>query len=89
MARRHLGNPREGEGKGHGRDRRELRALRQRVRDLEAQIAAQEVPEAGQSQDCPETSGPGSSPRTPHGRPAGGLRRMAAWLRQLWQRHDR
>lgn len=44
MARRHLSNPREGEGKGHGRDRRELRALRQRVRDLEAQVAKYQLP---------------------------------------------
>jgi len=44
MARRHLSNPREGEGKGHGRDRRELRALRQRVRDLEAQVATYQLP---------------------------------------------
>lgn len=39
MARRHLSNPREGEDRGHGRDRRELRALRKKVRDLEAQVA--------------------------------------------------
>lgn len=45
MARRHLSNPREGEGKGHGRDRRELRALRERVRDLEAQVASYQQPE--------------------------------------------
>ncbi len=45
MARRHLSNPREGEGKGHGRDRRELRALRQRVRDLEAQVACYQQPD--------------------------------------------
>lgn len=40
MARRHLSNPREGEDRGHGRDRSEVRALRQRVRDLEAEVAA-------------------------------------------------
>lgn len=44
MARRHLSNPREGEDRGHGRDRRELRALRQRVRDLEAQVAHYQQP---------------------------------------------
>lgn len=43
MARRNLSNPREGEGKGHGRDRRELRALRQKVRDLEAQVASHQM----------------------------------------------
>ncbi|WP_155760245.1 hypothetical protein [Stenotrophomonas maltophilia] len=38
MARRHLINPREGEGKGHGREIRELRALRNQVRDLQRQV---------------------------------------------------
>jgi len=38
MARRHLSNPREGEDRGHGRDRRELRALRTQVRDLQRQV---------------------------------------------------
>lgn len=47
MARRHLSNPREGEDRGHGRDRRELRALRQRVRDLEAQVAMYQLPGNG------------------------------------------
>lgn len=39
MALRHLSNPREGEDQGHGR---ELRALRLRVRELEAQLAARQ-----------------------------------------------
>ncbi|MDH0071730.1 hypothetical protein N5D13_01020 [Stenotrophomonas maltophilia] len=38
MARRHLSNPRDGEGQGHGREIRELRALRNQVRDLQRQI---------------------------------------------------
>lgn len=38
MARRHLSNPREGEGQGHGREIRELRALRNQVRDLQRQV---------------------------------------------------
>ncbi|MFE3969014.1 hypothetical protein [Stenotrophomonas sp. YIM B13575] len=38
MARRHLSNPREGEGKGHGREVRELRALRNQIRDLQHQV---------------------------------------------------
>ncbi|HHA2748217.1 TPA: hypothetical protein ACOEQV_004461 [Stenotrophomonas maltophilia] len=38
MARRHLSNPREGEGQGHGREIRELRALRNQVRDLQCQV---------------------------------------------------
>nr|MBH1517218.1 hypothetical protein [Stenotrophomonas maltophilia] len=38
MARRNLSNPREGEGKGHGREVRELRALRNQVRDLQRQV---------------------------------------------------
>lgn len=38
MARRHLSNPREGEGQGHGREIRELRALRNQVRELQRQV---------------------------------------------------
>ncbi|EZP43186.1 hypothetical protein BW38_03533 [Stenotrophomonas sp. RIT309] len=38
MARRHLSNPREGEGQGHGREIREIRALRNQVRDLQRQV---------------------------------------------------
>lgn len=38
MARRRLSNPREGEGQGHGREIRELRALRNQVRDLQRQV---------------------------------------------------
>ncbi|MEN5271867.1 hypothetical protein [Stenotrophomonas lactitubi] len=38
MSRRHLSNPREGEGKGHGREIRELRALRNQVRELQRQV---------------------------------------------------
>jgi len=38
MARRHLSNPREGESQGHGREIRELRALRNQVRDLQRQV---------------------------------------------------
>lgn len=38
MARRHLSNPREGEGQGHGREIRELRALRNQVRELQRRV---------------------------------------------------
>ena len=38
MVRRHLSNPREGEGQGHGREIRELRALRAALKELQHQV---------------------------------------------------
>ena len=38
MARQYLSNPHEGEGRGHGRERRELRALRAALKELQHQV---------------------------------------------------
>ncbi len=92
MARRHLSNPREGEGKGHGRDRREQRALRNQVRALQRQVddltvclAQREATARWAATTLAAIEAARTQPATKV-RPAGLFARAASALRALFRR---
>lgn len=92
MARRHLSNPREGEGKGHGRKIRELRALRNQVRELQRQVddltawRAQREASARMAAAALEAIEAAPSVPVTEVRPAGLFARAASVLRTLFAR---
>lgn len=95
MARRHLSNPREGEGQGHGREIRELRALRNQVRDLQRQVddltAWRALPETSARKAAATLAAieaPSTRPVTKV-RPAGLFARAASALRALFAQGGR
>lgn len=92
MARRHLSNPREGEGQGHGREIRELRALRNQVRELQRQVddltashAQREASAWVAAATFATVEAAGTGPVTKV-RPAGLFARAASALRALFPR---
>ncbi|KKF88302.1 hypothetical protein IMCGPPIG_01895 [Stenotrophomonas maltophilia] len=95
MARRHLSNPREGEGQGHGREIRELRALRNQVRDLQRQVddltawRAQREVSARIAAAALTAIEAAPSGQVTEVRPAGLFARAASVLRTLFARGER
>ncbi|MBF9137510.1 hypothetical protein I5W36_15805 [Stenotrophomonas maltophilia] len=92
MARRHLSNPREVEGQGHGREIRELRALRNQVRELQRRVddltawRAQREASARMAAAALEAIEAAPSVPVTEVRPAGLFARAASVLRTLFAR---
>lgn len=95
MARRHLHNPREGESQGHGREIRELRALRNQVRDLQRQVddlsARCTEHQASARMAAATLAAVETAPSRPSRevRPAGLLARVASAMRALFAQGGR